>query len=86
MEGHAAYEEAFTGTILGTVTTFDGKRGRPMRANPFIFIGAGGENRTHKGLRPADFESAAFTYFTTPAIEVAIYSKEPALSNVKIQI
>ena len=48
------------------------------------FFGAGGENRTHKGLRPADFESAAFTYFTTPAIKVAIYSKEPAMSNVKL--
>lgn len=40
-----------------------------MLANPLIFNGAGGRNRTDKGLRPADFESAAFTYFTTPACE-----------------
>jgi hypothetical protein len=40
-----------------------------MMANPLILCGAGGENRTHKGLRPADFESAAFTNFTTPAMK-----------------
>ena len=38
-----------------------------MKANPLFLFGAGGRNRTDKGLRPADFESAAFTYFTTPA-------------------
>ena len=29
--------------------------------------GTGGRNRTDKGSPPADFESAAFTSFTTPA-------------------
>jgi hypothetical protein len=43
-----------------------------MRADPWIIHGAGGENRTHKDLRPADFESAAFTNFTTPAIKLGI--------------
>jgi hypothetical protein len=43
------------------------RKGLPYLANPLLFHGAGGENRTHKGLRPADFESAAFTNFTTPA-------------------
>ena len=47
--------------------------------------GAGGENRTHKGLRPADFESAAFTNFATPAIKVAIYLKRSLMSNIKIR-
>jgi hypothetical protein len=30
---------------------------------------------------PADFESAAFTNFTTPAMNVAIYSNYPSLST-----
>jgi hypothetical protein len=51
-----------------------------MKANPLILCGAGGENRTHKGLRPADFESAAFTYFTTPAMKVVVYSNSAVMS------
>jgi hypothetical protein len=33
---------------------------------------------------PADFESAAFTNFTTPAMNVAIYSNYPFLSTKEV--
>ena len=36
-------------------------------SNHFEIGGTGGRNRTDKELPPADFESAAFTNFTTPA-------------------
>jgi hypothetical protein len=31
---------------------------------PFIFIGAGGGNRTRMGLRPEDFEQSVNAYYT----------------------
>ena len=45
-------------------------------AVPLLLLGTGGRNRTDKGLLPEDFESSAFTSFTTPAYVTLTYMKK----------
>ncbi len=50
-------------------------------ANPLILMVPEERIELSGAQGPADFESAAFTNFTTPAMNVAIYSNYPFLST-----
>ena len=52
-------------------------------ANPFLFDGAGGRNRTDMELPPRDFESRASTSFTTPAWVIYYPNFIPVVNKIE---
>ncbi len=52
-------------------------------ANPLILMVPEERIELSGAQGPADFESAAFTNFTTPAVSVGLYSNYPSLSIIK---